>query len=217
MNLRTCALGTASLLVLFASLGACTATITPPQGTGGAPVGTGGATSGGGSGGVFGSGGAASGGTSSGGAASGGAASGGTSSGGAASGGTTSGSGGENFMAIDNGPTFQFVRKIVTSWINNCQGCHGGLPDVIDLRPDPGLYDRLLNGVSNDICLNESSMPMELIVPGEPENSGFLRILKEPCNTGDRMPKACIDGSDCLTAEYIGYIEQWITDGALDN
>lgn len=212
--------------VVLASLSACTGQLEPPaDGSGGAPTASGGVASGG----LTSSGGAPAGGTSSGGAASGGAPAGGSSSGGAASGGAASGGGtgaggdwrDENFVAIPDGPTFQFIRKVVTSWtLNNCTGadCHGGTPAHISFIPTPDFYERLTTAVSQDICLDANDMPMKLIVPGEPENSAFLRILKEPCENMGRMPAGeCIEGSDCLPADAIAHIEQWIANGALNN
>jgi len=214
-------------IVVLASLSACTGQLEKPNdGSGGAPAATGGAASGGvpGSSGGASSGGAPSGGAPSGGTSSGGAASGGAASGGAASGGDT-GAGGswrdEDFVNIPDGPTFQFVRKVVTSWnINNCTGadCHGGSPAHVSFIPTPDFYERLTTVVSDEICLDENDMPMKLIVPGEPENSAFLRILKEDCENMGRMPGGnCIEGNDCLPASAIANIEQWIADGALNN
>lgn len=211
-----------AVMALLAPLGACTGEMIPPVGSGGAAVGSGGAASGGGtaSGGAPGSGGAASGGAASGGAASGGAASGGAASGGAASGGAPSGgstgSGGET----GDQPNFQFFRKIVTQWTNSCQGadCHGGTPAHINLVDDAGLYERVTTAVSNDVCLDENDMPMKIIVPGEPENSALIKILKGPCENEGRMPGgSCTDPGDCLTPDLIALLEEWIENGALEN
>lgn len=201
--------------VVLASLSACTGQLeNPNDGSGGAPAATGGAASDG----VTSSGGTPAGGTSSGGAASGGAAS-----GGAASGGDT-GAGGdwrdEDWASVPHGPTFQFVRKVTAYWTPSCVGadCHGGTPAHVNLIPDAGLYDRLTTAISEDICLDANGMPMKLIVPGEPENSAFIRILKGPCENMGRMPGGeCIDGSDCLDAQSIAHLEQWVADGALNN
>lgn len=210
--------------VVLTSLSACSGELTQPDGSGAAPAASGGITS---------SGGAPAGGASSGGAASGGApAAGGTSSGGAASGGVansggsasggagTGGGGDVDYSLVENGPTFMFFKKLVTLWNpNNCLGadCHGGTPAHISFVTDDGLYDRLLSADSDDVCLDANDMPMKLVVPGEPENSALIRILKEPCENMGRMPGGeCIEGSDCLSAEYIQYLEEWIANGALE-
>jgi hypothetical protein len=177
-----------AVLVAIAPLGACAAMVVPPDGTGGAT------------------------------------GSGGASSGGAGSGGAPMGSGGdwqgEGLASVPAGPTFQFVRKITAVWTPTCLGadCHGGTPAHINLTPDWGLYDRLTTGMSDSVCLDANGAPMKLIVPGDPANSAFLRILKGPCETVGRMPSGdCIEGSDCLDAGTIGHVEQWILDGAPNN
>lgn len=205
----------ASTLVL-ASLSACTGQLEPPtDGSGGALPGSGGAASGG----VTSSGGAASGGAATGGSSSGGAATGGvTSSGGSSSGGAGTGGDGEvDYSMVPDGPTFMFFKKLVTLWNpNNCLGadCHGGTPAHVSFVTDEGLYDRLLNTESEN-CLDESSMPMPLVVPGDPQASALIKILKEPCGNAGRMPGGeCIEGSDCLNAEYVQFLEEWISNGA---
>lgn len=194
--------------VVLASLSACTGQLEPPSdGSGGAPTASGGAASGG----VTSSGGAASGGTSSGGAASGGAASGGD-----------TGAGGswrdEDWDAVPLEASFQFVRKIVASWNPSCTGadCHGGTPAHVSLIPDAGFYERLTTAVSEDICLDENGMPQKLIVPGDPDNSAFLRILTGPCENMGRMPGGeCSESSgECLAAQYTDLVRAWIAGGA---
>jgi hypothetical protein len=224
MKLRPLALATISILAVLPSLGACTAVMTNDSpAAGGAAAG---GTSAGGSGGTAagGTGGTAAGGT--GGTAAGGTASGGSGGTGGATGGSgTGGSGGaEDFNAIPFGPTFQFVRRLLKQQNpDNCLGadCHGGTPAHINLALDDGLYERITTAMSDDVCLDSEGMPMKLIVPGDPEASAFLRILKEPCENEGRMPGGiCTDPNQpcpsALLDEYIGYIETWIANGALE-
>ena len=176
--------------------------VTGSSGTGGA--GSGGAGSGG-----AGSGGAGSGGAGSGGAGSGGAGSGGMSSGGANMGGAS---------AVP--PTYETVQVILTQNVTTCVGsdCHGGHQGRVDLRVDDGLLARLTSSTS-ELC------GMPIVDPGNPNNSALVKVLTEGC--GDispecligtecipRMPLDCQDGFDCIPADYIDALRQWIMDGA---
>jgi hypothetical protein len=219
MKFRPLALATISILAVLPSLGACTAVMTNDSGAGGTA--TGGSATGGTA-----TGGSATGGTATGGTATGGSPAGGSGGTGGATGGSgTGGSGGaEDFNAIPYGPTFQFVRRLLKQQNpDNCLGadCHGGTPAHISFALDDGLYERLTTAMSENICLDSEGMPMKLIVPGDPEASAFLRILKEPCENYGRMPGGiCTDPAQpCpnqVLDEYIGYIETWIENGALE-
>ena len=216
MKLRPLALATISLLAVLPSLGACTAVMTNDSPAAGGSVAAGGTAAGGTP-----AGGAPSGGN----PGAGGAPSGGTAGTGGATGGTMNGTGGgEDFSAIPEGPTFQFFRRLVKQWNpNNCLGadCHGGTPAHISFALDDGLYERITTAMSDNICLDSEGQPMKLIVPGDPENSAFIRILNEPCENFGRMPGGgCVDPlvpcSDALQQQYIDYLTEWVANGALE-
>jgi hypothetical protein len=55
------------------------------------------------------------------------------------------------------------------------------------------------------------------MVPGNPQDSALVKLLKGPCGDTNRMPfgKCFEDGDDgCVAPEYIAAIEQWIAKGA---
>jgi hypothetical protein len=61
-----------------------------------------------------------------------------------------------------------------------------------------------------------------LLTPGNAAQSAIVRLIKGACNGTDRMPYGdCYDdpqgGTDCLSAEEITAIEQWVAAGAPEN
>ena len=77
------------------------------------------------------------------------------------------------------------------------------------------LYTELTTHISV-ICGN-----IQLITPGNPEQSALVKVLKGPCgvepNIIPRMPNGCIEdefGSTCVPNDYIAAIEQWVRNGA---
>lgn len=124
-------------------------------------------------------------------------------------------------------PTFETVKVVLTQNVTNCSGsdCHGGVEYRVDFRDDPmiaeSLYQRLTTWYS-DLC------GMNVVTPGQPENSALLKVLTEGCGTVydmceigteciPRMPLNCEDGYDCIPPDYVEAVRQWIANGAPEN
>lgn len=94
-----------------------------------------------------------------------------------------------------------------------CHGVNGAAPPdhPLELPPtdDQKLYATLMSYVSK-ACNNT-----KLVEPCNPSRSALISILKGPCGTTPRMPYGCTtQADDCIPADYIAAVEQWIANGA---
>jgi len=94
-----------------------------------------------------------------------------------------------------------------------CHGINGAAPPdrplELPTNNDQLLYTNLTSYISK-ACDNT-----KLVTPGDPTQSALVRILKGPCGATPRMPYDCsVEAGDCIPAEYITAIEQWIAAGA---
>jgi hypothetical protein len=94
-----------------------------------------------------------------------------------------------------------------------CHGVNGMAPphDPLELPPndDAQLYMNLTSYVAKD-CGDT-----KLVTPGDPAHSALLTILQGPCGMVPRMPYMCTDADgNCIPAEYITAVAQWIASGA---
>jgi hypothetical protein len=90
-----------------------------------------------------------------------------------------------------------------------CSVCHqgGGAPE--GLRLDAANSYGLLVGVPS------TEVPSIMRVkPGDPVNSYIIQKLQGHAAVGAQMPDGCPTSQPCLTATQIGFIQQWITNGA---
>jgi hypothetical protein len=211
----------AAATVVLSALAGCAAEAEPnPAGSAGSAAGTSAAS--GGTGG-FGTGGQTAGAASNGSAGAGVTA--GISGGGAGNGGTTAGvSGGSSSSAGSGGssiaPTFETVKLVLQGGgpimpcsAAPCHGVNGMAPpdDPLELPPtdDQQLYTNLTSYTSK-ACGNT-----KLVTPGNPAQSALLTILQGPCGMTPRMPYMCTEqDGNCIPADYIAALEQWIANGA---
>jgi hypothetical protein len=238
MNLRFTSVATAATIIILSTLAGCSSQDSP-SGTGGsasggthASGGSGGLASAGQSGGSGGgalstggslnTGGQNSAGQGAGGQSTGGVGGSGTSGGGAGgqkTGGGAGGSAGSNGGATTGGsgggeivpPTFDTLKLVLKSNLG-CLGadCHGGgNQQAPTLTISDKLYTTLTTTMSPD-CGN-----IPLVKPGKPDESALVKIIKGPCGTISRMPAGCTEQDDnCVPAEYIAAITQWVANGA---
>jgi hypothetical protein len=94
-----------------------------------------------------------------------------------------------------------------------CHGVNGMAPPgrPLELPPndDAKLYANLTSFISI-ACGNA-----KLVTPGNTAQSAILKILAGPCGMTPRMPYMCSDqDGNCIPAEYIAAIRQWIANGA---
>ncbi len=90
-----------------------------------------------------------------------------------------------------------------------CSVCHagGGAPE--GLRLDAADSYNLLVGVPS------TEVPSLLRVkPGDPTDSYIIQKLQGHAAVGAQMPDGCPTTQPCLSATTIGFIQQWITNGA---
>jgi hypothetical protein len=90
-----------------------------------------------------------------------------------------------------------------------CSVCHagGGAPE--GLRLDAADSYNLLVGVPS------TEVPSLMRVkPGDPANSYIIQKLQGHAAVGAQMPDGCPTTQPCLSATTIGFIQQWITNGA---
>jgi len=94
-----------------------------------------------------------------------------------------------------------------------CHGVNGMAPpgDPLELPPndDQRLYANLTHYVS------KACGDLALVVPGNPAASALPKILTAPCGMTPRMPYMCSDrDGNCIPAEYVAAITEWIAQGA---
>jgi hypothetical protein len=90
-----------------------------------------------------------------------------------------------------------------------CSVCHAGASAPEGLRLDAANSFNLLVGVPS------TEVPSLLRVkPGDPDNSYIIQKLQGHAAVGAQMPDGCPTTQPCLSATQIGFIQQWITNGA---
>jgi hypothetical protein len=90
-----------------------------------------------------------------------------------------------------------------------CSVCHAGATAPEGLRLDAANSYNLLVGVPS------TEVPSIMRVkPGDPANSYIIQKLQGIAAVGAQMPDGCPTTQPCLTATQIGFIQQWITNGA---
>ena len=90
-----------------------------------------------------------------------------------------------------------------------CSVCHAGGSAPEGLRLDAANSYSLLVGVPS------TEVPSIMRVkPGDPVNSYIIQKLQGHAAVGAQMPDGCPTSLPCLTATQIGFIQQWITNGA---
>ena len=111
--------------------------------------------------------------------------------------------------------TWDTIKLVLTGTHPPCNSsiCHGGNGKVslgFPVGNDDQLYSVLTQFVSK-ACDN-----MVLVVPGHPEQSALVKVIKGPCSTDvPRMPNGCTEADgNCVPDDYIAAVEQWIADGA---
>ena len=106
--------------------------------------------------------------------------------------------------------TFETFKFVVTEVPCFGAGCHNDEQNPLNLQVDDQLYTRVTSGISVK-CGN-----LPIVNPGNPQESAIVKILKGPCGSTPRMPLGCLEDQDanCVPAEYIAAIEQWIAAGA---
>jgi hypothetical protein len=98
---------------------------------------------------------------------------------------------------------------VESCWSNPCHAKFGSVPPTMPLvlAPEPDLYQRMRSYVSV-ACGN-----MPFVNPGKPNESALVKIITGPCGAIPRMPYQC-DGEQCLSAEMVAAITQWIANCA---
>ena len=84
----------------------------------------------------------------------------------------------------------------------NCYECHGGPKAKADIRMDV------------EAKFKEVIGPEKFIVPGKPEESRLIEVLKLPYEEEDRMPRPGPNKNQPLKSGEIALISQWIKEGA---
>jgi hypothetical protein len=116
--------------------------------------------------------------------------------------------------------TFETVKAVLQGGgpYAPCISCHvvgGASPpsNPLILSIDGQLYTNLTTHISKD-CGNNP-----VVNPGKPNQSALVQILKGPCSAVTlRMPLGCTDDQgNCIPADYIAAIAQWIANGAPQN
>jgi hypothetical protein len=97
-----------------------------------------------------------------------------------------------------------------------CHGVGGAAPPARPLElpsnNDALLYESLRAYVS------EACGGRRLVVPGSPEESALMAILRGRCGETPRMPYGCTEeAGDCIPSDYIDAVALWITNGAAAN
>jgi hypothetical protein len=102
---------------------------------------------------------------------------------------------------------FESIQENVFTPI--CSVCHAGGSAPEGLRLDAADSYSLLVGVPS------TEVPSLMRVkPGDPANSYIIQKLQGHAAVGAQMPFGCPTTQPCLTATQIGFIQQWITNGA---
>lgn len=97
-----------------------------------------------------------------------------------------------------------FTHLILPMLDAKCNKCHNEEKSKGDLRMDT--HEFLLQGGEDE--------PGKTVVPGKPEESLALTLLKLPLDDEDHMPP---EGKDQMTTDEIALLEWWIKEGASPN
>ena len=90
-----------------------------------------------------------------------------------------------------------------------CSVCHAGASAPEGLRLDAANSYSLLVGVPS------TEVPsLDRVKPGDPTDSYIIQKLQGHAAVGAQMPDGCPTTQPCLSATTIGFIQQWITNGA---
>ncbi|WP_437324763.1 hypothetical protein [Sorangium sp. So ce381] len=120
---------------------------------------------------------------------------------------STGGDGGSTGSGSEIEPTFETLQFVIQ---NACfgAGCHNDDMNPLNLMIDGELHARVSSHTTKNCG--------DLIDPGNPEESGLIKILKGPCGATPRMPLECVNEGDskCIPPDYIEALTQWIADGA---
>jgi hypothetical protein len=84
---------------------------------------------------------------------------------------------------------------------SHCTACHGGTSGVT-----LSSYNSAINSVGDQYNMN-------VVVPGQPDQSPMVNKINPNPSHGDRMPQ----GGPYLSDEQINLIRQWIAEGALES
>ena len=92
---------------------------------------------------------------------------------------------------------------------NPCHAKGGMVPPTkpLVLQQDADLYRNMTAYVSH------ACGDIPFINPGKPDESAFAKIIAGPCGATPQMPYQCT-GEQCLPAEYVAAIRQWIANCA---
>lgn len=124
------------------------------------------------------------------------------------------------FTGATPAPTFCNFKWVLKNSPPPCAGaapCHGvgggGInPLELPMNNDAALMQTLETVMSPD-CGN-----IPIIKPNDSANSAMVKVLKGPCSTTvPQMPYGCDpspDSFNCIPANYVSAIEQWIQAGA---
>ena len=111
-----------------------------------------------------------------------------------------------DFVVVDPVVTaVDFDTQIQPIFSGRCIGCHSGS------SPPHGL--NLAEGHSYDLLVNVASKEvpsLKRVKPGDPDNSYIVQKVEGTAAVGGRMPL----NREPLTAEQIGLLRQWISEGA---
>jgi hypothetical protein len=90
-----------------------------------------------------------------------------------------------------------------------CSVCHAGASAPEGLRLDAADSYNLLVGVPS------TEVPsLDRVKAGDPTDSYIIQKLQGHAAVGAQMPDGCPTTQPCLSATTIGFIQQWITNGA---
>jgi len=90
-----------------------------------------------------------------------------------------------------------------------CSVCHAGASAPEGLRLDAADSYNLLVGVPS------TEVPsLDRVKPGDPTDSYIIQKLQGHAAVGAQMPDGCPTTQPCLSTTTIGFIQQWITNGA---
>ena len=102
---------------------------------------------------------------------------------------------------------FESIQENVFTPI--CSVCHAGASAPEGLRLDAADSYNLLVGVPS------TEVPsLDRVKPGDPTDSYIIQKLQGHAAVGAQMPDGCPTTQPCLSATTIGFIQQWITNGA---